>query len=178
VRTRAHCTYPWGNLDVDQHLGREEQQPRCKDIERVKMYQGSCLCGSIKYSIDDNLKWIVNCHCRFCSKAHGAAFTTLLMMPFNRLQVLEGQTLLSSYEVKTLNSLRMFCSQCGTRLYNHSPSKGMISLVVATLDTDAKLRPIANINVASKCSWHQITDELPQYNSSPSAAEFGQLLSG
>jgi hypothetical protein len=140
------------------------------------MFHGSCLCGSVKYSIDDDLKFVVNCHCRFCSKAHGAAFTTLLIMPFNRFEVVEGQTLLSSYEIKTLNSLRVFCGQCGTRLYNHSPSKGMISLIVATLETNAELRPLAHINVGSKCSWYQIADELPQFSSSPSSSEFGQLL--
>jgi hypothetical protein len=141
------------------------------------MNHGSCLCGSVKYSIDDDLKFVVNCHCRFCSKAHGAAFTTLLFMPFNKFDVVEGQAQLSSYEVKALNSLRVFCSACGTRLYNHSPSKGMISLIVATLDTDSELLPLANINVGSKCSWYSIADELPQFSSTPSAAEFGQLRS-
>jgi hypothetical protein len=139
------------------------------------MHRGSCLCGSIVYSIDDDLKFVVNCHCRFCSKAHGAAFTTLLIMPFNKLAVIEGQTLLSSYEVKALNSLRVFCSKCGTRLYNHSPPKGMISLMVATLDADAQLRPLANINVGSKCAWYRIADGLPQFSSTPSAAEFDEL---
>jgi len=142
------------------------------------MHRGSCLCGSVKYFVDDDLKFVVNCHCRFCSKAHGAAFTTLLIMPFSRFEIVEGKTLLSSYEVKTLNSLRVFCSRCGTRLYNHSPSKGMISLIVATLDTDAKLRPLANINIGSKCSWYSIADELPQYSATPSAAEFGRLRGG
>jgi hypothetical protein len=139
------------------------------------MYHGSCLCGSIKYSVDDNLKFIINCHCRFCSKAHGAPFTTLLLMPFNKFELIEGKTLLAHYEVKALNSLRVFCSRCGTRLYNYSPSKGMISLVVATLDTPAQLRPLANINVESKCTWFQINDELPQFASTPSQSEFGQL---
>jgi hypothetical protein len=75
---------------------------------------GSCLCGSVKYSIDSDLKFVVNCHCRFCSKAHGAAFTTLLIMPFNKFEVLEGQSLLSRYEVKALNSLKVFLVQhCG-----------------------------------------------------------------
>jgi hypothetical protein len=139
------------------------------------MHHGSCLCGSVKYSIDDDLKFVVNCHCRFCSKAHGAAFTTLLFMPFNKFEMVEGQALLASFEVKALNSLRVFCSQCGTRLYNHSPSKGMISLIVATLETDAELRPLAHINVASKCSWYRIADALPQFSSTPSPSDFGEL---
>jgi hypothetical protein len=99
-------------------------------------------------------------------------------MPFGKFEIVEGKTLLSSYEVKTLNSLRVFCSRGGTRLYNHSPSKGMISLIAATLDTDAKLRPLANINIGSKCSWYSIADELPQFSSTPSAAEFGRLRAG
>jgi hypothetical protein len=142
------------------------------------MHHGSCLCGSIKYSVDDNLQFIVNCHCRFCSKAHGAPFTTLLIMPLNKFEVIEGKALLASFEVKALKSQRLFCSKCGTRVYNYSPSKGMISLIVATLDTDAELHPIANINTESKCSWYRIDDKLPQFTSVPSPAEFGKLLSG
>jgi hypothetical protein len=142
------------------------------------MHHGSCLCGSIKYSVDDNLQFIVNCHCRFCSKAHGAPFTTLLIMPLNKFEVIEGKALLASFEVKALKSQRLFCSKCGTRVYNYSPSKGMISLIVATLDTDAELHPIANINTESKCSWYRMDDKLPQFASVPSPAEFGKLLSG
>jgi hypothetical protein len=141
------------------------------------MHAGSCLCGSIQYSIDDTLKSIVNCHCRFCSKAHGAPFTTLLFMPFAKFELTEGQGLLASYEVKALGAVRCFCAKCGTRLYNYSPSRGMMSLIVATLDTDAELRPLANINVESKRSWHRIDDELPQFRSAPSPSEFGRLLS-
>src|SRR5258708_29790385 len=86
-----------------------------------------------------------------------------------------GKSCSRIFEVKTLSSLRVFCSACGTRLYNHSPSKGMISLIVATLDTDAQLRPLVHINVGSKCSWHRIGDALPQFGSTPTSSEFGQL---
>jgi hypothetical protein len=150
----------------------------CPFVRLMAYIHGSCLCGSVKYRIDDDLKFVVNCHCRFCSKAHGAAFTTLLFTPFSKFEVVQGETLLSSHEVTTLDSLRVFCSRCGTRLYNHSPSHGMISLIVATLDTDAKLLPLANINIGSKCSWYRIADELPQFSSTPSAAEFGRLRAG
>ena len=141
------------------------------------MHHGSCLCGSIKYRIDDNLKFIINCHCRYCRKAHGAPFTTLLIMPFLKFEITEGQDLLATYVVRAINTTRCFCSQCASRLYNYSPSRGMISLVVATLDTDAKIQPIADINTASSCAWYEIPGGLPQFSAVPSQSEFGQLLS-
>ena len=140
------------------------------------MHHGSCLCRAIKYSIDDDLKFIVNCHCRFCSKAHGAPFTTLLLMPFQNLKMTDGAELLARYEVQALKTVRCFCSKCGTRLYNYSPSRGRISLIVATLDTTAEIRPLAHINTEFHCSWHAIDDGLARFISTPSPAEFAQLL--
>lgn len=140
------------------------------------MYQGNCLCGSIKYELKSDLKAVVNCHCGFCSKAHGAAFTTLLFVPLADLRITEGKELLESYHVENLNADRCFCSQCGTRLYNSLPSMGRANLVVATLTTDDPICPLAHVNTESKCSWFQINDDLPQFLSSPSPDEFKALL--
>ena len=141
------------------------------------MYQGSCLCESIKYELESDLKFVMNCHCGFCSKAHGAAFTTLLFVPLANLTITEGKELLISYHVENLDADRCFCSRCGTRLYNSLPSLGRASIVVATLTTDEVLRPLAHVNTESKCTWFQINDELPQFLSSPSPDEFKELLS-
>jgi hypothetical protein len=100
-----------------------------------------------------------------------------MFMSFLKFEMIEGKELLATYEVKSINAMRCFCSKCGTRLYNYSQAEGMISLVVATLDTDVQIHPVANINTGSKCSWYQIDDELPQFSSVPSQSEFGQLLS-
>jgi hypothetical protein len=141
------------------------------------MHYGSCLCGSIKFSVDDALKLVVNCHCRFCRKAHGAPFTTVSFVPFATLSLLEGKELLASFDVPAMQAVRCFCSRCGTRLYSHSPSTGMISLVVATLDTPAP-RPLANINAGEPCSWHAIDDRLPRFSSVPAPGEWARLLAG
>jgi hypothetical protein len=141
------------------------------------MHRGSCLCGSIQYTIESDLKAIVNCHCRFCRKAHGAAFTTLLFMPFSNLTIVTGAELVARYHLSTVNADRCFCAKCGTRLYNHAPAAGMVSLVVATLEVDAVLRPVAHINTESKSAGFHIADDLPQFATMPSPADFRQLLS-
>ena len=140
------------------------------------MYQGSCLCGSMKYELEGDLKAVVNCHCSFCRKAHGAVYTTLLFIPLANITITEGKELLQSYHVEKLNADRCFCSRCGTRLYNSLPALGRANVVVATLTTDELLRPLAHVNTESKCAWFQINDGLPQFLSSPSPDEFGQLL--
>jgi hypothetical protein len=141
------------------------------------MHQGSCLCESIQYEIESDLRAVVNCHCRFCSKAHGAPFTTLLFMPFAGMRVVAGAELIARHPSEKMEADRCFCGRCGTRLYNHAPKAGMISLVVATLKEGPALRPVAHINTESKCGWFQITDALPQFASIPGPVEFKQLLS-
>ena len=141
------------------------------------MHLGSCLCRSIKYEIESDLKAVMNCHCSFCSKAHGAAFTTLLFIPLDNLTITEGKEFLNSYHVESLNADRCFCSECGTRLYNSLPSLGRASIVAATLTVAEELRPLAHLNTESKCTWFQINDELPQFLSGPSPVEFSELLS-
>jgi hypothetical protein len=144
----------------------------------ITVHRGSCLCESIQYEIESDLKAIVNCHCGFCSKAHGAAFTTLLFAPYSNLRIVAGENLIARYHMEQVNADRCFCSKCGTRLYNHAPVAGMISLVVATLKVGGPLRAVAHINTESKCSWHRITDDLPQFAATPPTAEFRRLLAG
>jgi hypothetical protein len=140
------------------------------------MHRGTCLCGSIAYELESDLKAIVNCHCRFCRKAHGAPFTTVLFVPFSRVTIVSGAELVAKYRVEALNADRCFCSRCGTRLWSHQSASGMASLVVATLDTSEPLRPLAHVNTASACSWFRIGDELPQFPATPGPAEFRQML--
>lgn len=141
------------------------------------MHQGSCLCGAIQYEIENDLKAIVHCHCQFCRKAHGAAFVTLLLMQVSDLRIVQGEEVLGRFHVEATGVDRCFCLKCGTRLYNHVLSAGRLALVVATLQTDATLRPVAHCNTESKCPWYEINDGLPQFLKAPGPAELRELLS-
>jgi len=142
------------------------------------MHRGSCLCGAVRFEIDSDLKAVVNCHCKFCRKAHGAAFATVLFMAFSQLRVTEGAELLGRYHIESMNADRCFCKTCGTRLFTHAPAVQMVSLAVAALDTDAPIAARAHVNTESKCTWYQINDALPQFPSVPPPAELKQLLYG
>ena len=38
---------------------------------------GRCSCGEVRYELEGDLGPLVNCHCQYCRRAHGAAFATV-----------------------------------------------------------------------------------------------------
>lgn len=135
------------------------------------MHYGKCLCGGVTYSVNGNLDFIVNCHCQFCRLAHGADFVPVAIISAGNLEILEGNELLSKFEVNNVGAFRWFCSVCGTRLLNHSPTVSMISLVTATLTGTTNIVPVANVNMESSSSGFVQTNGLPSFDRFPSVEE-------
>ena len=45
------------------------------------MIEGGCLCGAIRYRIEDGEHPAANCHCTLCRRASGAPFVSWLVVP-------------------------------------------------------------------------------------------------
>jgi hypothetical protein len=127
--------------------------------------RGSCLCGAIKYQVEqDGFGKVVNCHCSMCRKATGAAFRTRVAVATTAFQWLAGEELLSRYE-SSPGEARTFCSVCGATLptfFRDRPNT--IGLPLGTLDDDPGVRPSAHVYTGSKAPWFEITDELPCFS--------------
>ena len=127
-------------------------------------YAGSCLCGAIRYEVDEIQAEIAHCHCSMCRKFHGAAFATFGEAKSEHFRWLAGEELLQRY-VGHNGTVRQFCRQCGSSLTFQAPggTDGFVEFSLGTLDSAIDLRPDAHIYVGSKACWSEITDELPQY---------------
>jgi hypothetical protein len=96
---------------------------------------GRCLCERVRYELEGELPLLVNCHCRFCRRAHGSAFVMVAWLPSSRLRIIAGEEKFERYVHKA--GFRGFCGECGTRLFNGlSSGEGFISLIVSTLAGD------------------------------------------
>ncbi|RJG06103.1 GFA family protein [Noviherbaspirillum cavernae] len=125
------------------------------------MLRGSCLCGAVAYEISGPFVHIGNCHCTMCRKLHGAAFVTWGILGQQHFRWTRGESQVRSYE-SSAGRQRLFCSNCGTSLA--SAHDGRIGeVVIGTLDDDPGARPSEHIFVASKASWYDISDDLPQH---------------
>ena len=59
------------------------------------------------------------------------------------------------------------CATCGSLLYSVVRDGQWAHVAMGTLIDTPTIRPTAHIHVGSKAPWHEITDDLPQYQEFP-----------
>jgi hypothetical protein len=127
------------------------------------MYKGSCLCGAVKYEIRGTLGPIVFCHCSQCRKAQGSAFAANAAVKTREFEVVAGKDALVEYR-SSPGKKRVFCGICGSPIFSARDNlPDFVRLRIGTLDTEVQEQPSAHIHVASKATWFEINDSLPQY---------------
>jgi hypothetical protein len=129
--------------------------------------RGSCLCGGVKFEIIGPLLRPLHCHCSRCRKQHGAAFRSRVRVRVEDLKWLQGEELVRFYE-SSAGFHRGFCGNCGSPVVNKS-SRPEFGVPLGILDDDPGVRAELHCFVADKASWHEITDDLPQYDGYPPA---------
>ena len=102
-----------------------------------------------------------HCHCSKCRKFSGSAFLTFARVDRTQFRWSHGEGLASSYE-SSQGSYRCFCSNCGSPLPVVRADLMNVLIPAGTIDDDPGCRPSLHIFSASKASWYEITDGLPQ----------------
>ncbi len=131
------------------------------------MIRGSCLCGKVRYEVRGPLAPAINCHCSMCRKAHGAAFGTYARLATKDFTLTAGADCVASHSSSS-DVTRTFCRHCGSSLqFIRATRPDSFSLALGTLDDDPGVRPSMHMFTASKASWYDITDDLPQHAARP-----------
>lgn len=124
--------------------------------------RGSCLCGGIAYEITRLDSPIEHCSCRYCRKAHAAAFNTSAGVRREHFRWLRGAERLRTYE-SSPGKRRSFCGRCGTQLVAERDGLDLLMLRVATLDEDPGARPALRIFTADEVPWLAYGPEIAAY---------------
>jgi hypothetical protein len=131
------------------------------------MYRGSCLCGAVTFQVEGELGDAYYCHCSRCRKASGSAFASNARIAPEQFKLLTGHDVLRSYYNQATGLTRKFCGECGSPIVSERTEPRMLAIRLGTLDTSIGKGPQGHIFVGSKANWHQITDDLPQYQERP-----------
>ena len=124
--------------------------------------KGGCLCSKVRYEVAGPLLDADHCHCSLCRKQHGAAFSTYASFKPGTFKWVSGESDIKIFETPS-GAGWCFCRECGSSLAG--TDKGNVtSVTLGTVEGDPGIKPESHIFVGSKARWHEISDDLPQFN--------------
>ncbi len=131
------------------------------------MMHGYCECRRVTFEIDGDIHDYSHCHCSQCRRLHGAAYATFAGVARNQFRYTSGEDVLKSYASSEGHD-RKFCGECGSSIMVElvdEPNDYYVSM--STIDGDPPRPDGYHIYVTSKAPWHEITDDLAQYETDP-----------
>lgn len=127
----------------------------------TRQLSGGCLCGAVRYRVEDAFVYSANCDCSACRRATGAAFRSFAEIARQKLEVVAGADRLWVLGTDQANHTR--CQDCGTYVFAVVREGSFVRVNMGTLDQTPSIRPTEHIFVGSKAGWHTISDALPQF---------------
>jgi len=128
----------------------------------VSGLRGKCECGAVRYTVADEFRYALNCHCSNCRASTGSAFKPLGGIEREKLRVDDGSGDLLVFGDDDGNHTR--CGACGSLLYSVVRDGAYVHVALGSLVDAPSIRPTEHIFVGSKAPWYEITDDLPQHD--------------
>ena len=136
--------------------------------------KGSCLCGTIEFSVRDLGKSIYQCHCSLCRKQGGSASNSGTVVPLSQLTWIGGKEHIKSW-VKDSGFRSDFCSNCGSPVPNTLRGRNYYWIPVGVLE-DGPFNIVANLYTGSKASWGVVAPTGKKLETMPELEDFIALL--
>ena len=131
-------------------------------------YNGSCLCGQVKFKVQGEPTFAGLCHCEVCRRWHNAPINAWAAWEDEKFTILEGKENLSSFRL-TEQSHRHWCSNCGAGVFNDTGTPFTAIYVQGLHDTGYTHKPTMHLYYSERTM--DINDSLPKFKDFP--AELG-----
>ena len=123
---------------------------------------GSCHCGTVQFSFAGEPRFVGECVCDSCRRAHGASAVGWVGVMNDQFTVQQGKSFLTWYQSSD-ESERGFCRSCGTRiLFRSDKWQGETHMALACIHTphDLVSTGISFKDEFPAWTWLRLHDEL------------------
>jgi hypothetical protein len=118
-----------------------------------KKQVGGCLCGEVRYSVEDDFKSFYQCHCKQCQQLTGSAFASNIITDAENIEWLTGLEKVKTFAHPTRNFSKAFCVECGSAVPFVNKSKTSLIIPAGSLSDAPHIEPDANIFTSEQASW-------------------------
>ncbi|NCC78117.1 MAG: GFA family protein [Clostridia bacterium] len=130
-------------------------------------YEGSCLCGQVKFVVEGDFEQFYLCHCERCRKDTGSAHAANLFSSTARLVWLSGEDLVRTYNFRGEGHIKSFCTHCGSALPNLQMEGKLLVVPAGSLDSDIPIRPQGHIFSVRKANWDEHLESIKDFDGLP-----------
>jgi hypothetical protein len=129
----------------------------------TRTMRGSCLCGGVRFEVDEPFIRAGHCHCSRCRKHSGASGLIQARVWKEQFRLLQGEELIRVYG-RGQGAVKAFCTNCGSSLFGGQwPEGRQVSIRMGAFDDDPGIRVQFHTWVDSRAPWDEISDGLPQF---------------
>lgn len=131
-------------------------------------FTGGCACGAVRFECSAEPMAMYNCHCSGCQSASGSLFTSLLVLPSDRISISGRQQHFSRPVEGERHDHHAFCPTCGSPLFAASDAVPNLLLVHAVaLDNPVWFNPVADIWTIDARPWVPMDRHIPKVYKTP-----------
>ena len=132
----------------------------------MKMFEGGCACGAVRYRLNSKPMFVNCCHCRDCQRQTGSAFVINALIESARIEMLSGGPEPIGVPTDSGRPHDIYrCPNCRTALWSdYGRRPGLRFVRVGTLDEPSALSPDAHIFTRSKLPWVGLPRDVPAFD--------------
>lgn len=114
---------------------------------------GSCLCGKVKFEIENHFDRFFLCHCAQCQKTSGSVHVSNLFGSADGFRWMAGEKLVKRFEYPNRDFTNAFCTECGSGVPYLNQSRTAIVVPAGTLDAEPNFSSASKIFYSERAKW-------------------------
>ena len=118
-------------------------------------YQGSCLCGAVRLSVDEFDRHLGACHCGMCRKWGGGP---LLAVDCGTQVQIDGEEHVTAYDSSEW-AQRGFCNRCGTHLFYRLKENNQYVVPIGLFDNHPAVSFDGQIFIDEKPEYYEFANK-------------------
>jgi hypothetical protein len=127
------------------------------------VHEGGCLCDDLRYRVRGLPLEAIVCHCNFCQRRTGGAFSIELFFPAENVELVGAAPKTFEHRNESGRWLRLeFCGRCGTTVGMAAERRpGQQVVIGGTLDDRNWFTINRHIWTKEKVGWVDIPENVP-----------------
>lgn len=114
---------------------------------------GTCLCGGVEYSVENEFLFLLLCHCEQCRRISGSSHAANLFSDTNSLVWTKGEKNIGRFDFPERDFTKAFCKTCGCGLPYRSKSSDRVIVPAGTLNSEPEYAQKSKVFLAECTKW-------------------------